>query len=535
VDTTKDINWQFPYPSRRSPVFAKNVVATSQPLASQAGLQAIIDGGNAVDAALATAIALTVVEPCSNGIGSDAFAIVWDGKELHGLNASGGAPAAWTPDYFKGHSAMPERGWDTVTVPGCVDAWVKLSERFGKLPFERLFRDAIRFAREGFAVTPVIASAWQNAIDPLSGQPDFARSFLPQGRAPRPGELWQYEDQARTLESIAESRGESYYRGALADAIIGHAQATGGAMTHKDLGEYESEWVAPIGTDYQGTTLHEIPPNGQGIAAQMALGICRHLPMSSHSVDSANGMHLAVEAMKLSYADMFAYVAEPKTMNVSNEWLLDDDRLKARAATISMDSCVTPVAGVADPGGTVYLTTADESGMMVSFIQSNFMGFGSGIVAPGTGISFQNRGAGFVLDQGHPNEVGPGKRPFHTIIPGFVTQGDDALMSFGVMGGHMQSQGHLQMMLRIVGEGTNPQSASDAPRWHVNKDFSLTCEDGTPENVLADLAARGHRIVPTDRDGPFGGLFGGAQLALRVGDGYCAASDHRKDGQAVGY
>lgn len=532
---TTDIDWGFPYPSRRSPVFAKNVVATSQPLAAQAGLQTLIDGGNAVDAALASAIALTVVEPCSNGIGSDAFALVWDGNELHGLNASGGAPQAWTPDRFKGASAMPERGWDTVTVPGCVDAWVKMSERFGKLPFERLFRDAVRFAREGFAVTPVIASAWNNAIEPLSGQPDFARSFLPNGRAPHPGERWTYEDQARTLESIAESRGESFYRGALADAMVSHAKANGGAMSEKDLGDHAGEWVTPVSTDYNGATLHEIPPNGQGIAALMALGICRHLPMASHPLDSADGMHLAVEAMKLSYADMFAYVAEPRTMNVTNEWLLDEDRLKARAKMIAMDSCVTPVAGVADPGGTVYLTTADESGMMVSFIQSNFMGFGSGVIAPGTGISFQNRGAGFVLDPGHPNEVGPGKRPFHTIIPGFVTRDNEALMSFGVMGGHMQSQGHLQMMLRIIGEGMNPQSASDAPRWHVNKDFSLTCEDGTNENVMAELSRRGHRIVPTDRDGPFGGLFGGAQLALRVGDGYCAASDHRKDGQAVGY
>ncbi len=535
MNTTTDINWNFPYPSRRSPVFAKNVVATSQPLAAQAGLQAMIDGGNAVDAALAAAIALTVVEPCSNGIGSDAFALVWDGSELHGLNASGGAPAGWTPDRFKNLDAMPERGWDSVTVPGCVDAWVKLSERFGKLPFERLFRDGVRFAREGFAVTPVISSAWNNAIEPLSAQPDFARSFLPNGHAPRPGERWTFEDQARTLEAIANTRGEAFYRGTLADAMVGHARAKGGALSEQDLGDYVSEWVTPISTDYAGATLHEIPPNGQGIAALMALGICRHLPMTSYPLDSPDGMHLAIEAMKLAHADMFAYVAEPNTMNVSNEWLLDDDRLKERAQLISMDSCVTPVAGVADPGGTVYLTTADENGMMVSFIQSNFMGFGSGVVAPGTGISFQNRGAGFVLDPGHPNEVGPGKRPFHTIIPGFVTRDNEALMSFGVMGGHMQSQGHLQMMLRIIGEGLNPQAASDAPRWHVNKDFSVTCEDGTPEDVIAVLTRRGHRIVPTDRDGPFGGLFGGAQLALRVGDGYCAGSDHRKDGQAVGY
>lgn len=530
-----ELNWSFPYPSRRSPVFASRVVATSQPLAAQAGLQAMLDGGNAVDAALATAIALTVVEPCSNGIGSDAFAIVHDGKNMYGLNASGRAPKAWSPDYFKGQSAMPERGWDSVSVPGCVDAWVQLSTRFGKLPFERLFDDAIRFARDGFCVTPVIASAWHNAIEPLSGQPDFAEFFLRNGRAPAVGERWVFEDQAKTLEAIAESRGEAFYRGHLADAMVAHSKARGGALEASDLGDHKSEWTDTISMGYGSTRLHELPPNGQGISALMALGICANLPMKDHPIDSADGMHLAVEAMKLAHADMFAHVGDPDSMSTSIDWLLDDARLAERAASIRMDTACDPVAGDPDRGGTVYLTAADADGMMVSFIQSNYMGFGSGIVVPGTGISFQNRGSGFVLTPGHANEVGGGKRPFHTIIPGFVTQRDEALMSFGVMGGHMQSQGHLQMMLRIIGEGMNPQSASDAPRWHVNADFTLTPEDGIDSAVLDSLASRGHKLVPTLRDGPFGGLFGGAQLIMKTDDGWCAASDHRKDGQAVGY
>lgn len=533
---TTELDWNFPYPSRRSPVLARNVVATSQPLAAQAGLQALANGGNAVDAALAAAITLTVVEPCSNGIGSDAYALIWDGGSLHGLNASGRSPAAWNPQRFAGMDAMPERGWESVSVPGCVDAWVKMSTRFGKLPFEDLFETGIRCARDGFAVSPVIATAWAGAHDALSGQPDFMREFMPTGRGPKAGEIWKFEDQARTLESIAQTRGESFYRGHLADAMVAHSASRDGVLSLDDLGQHDSEWVEPVSMDYLDTTLHEIPPNGQGIAALMALGICKHLPMADHPIDSADGMHLAIEAMKLAHADMFEYVSDARTMNVSNEWLLDESRLAERAATINLKSCVTPTPGEPDRGGTIYLTAADSDGMMVSFIQSNYMGFGSGIVVPDTGISLQNRASGFVLKPGHANEVDGGKQPFQTIIPGFVTQGGNPLMSFGVMGGHMQAQGHLQMMLRIIGEGTNPQSASDAPRWHVNADFSVSLETGNSDAVSQSLADRGHVMVPTNRPGPFGGLFGGAQLALKLDHGgYCAASDHRKDGQAVGF
>ena len=525
-------NWKFPYASQRMPLLAKNVVATSQPLAAQAGLAMLARGGNAVDAGLAAAITLTVVEPTSNGIGSDAYAILWDGQRLVGLNASGRSPAGWTPERFKGKSAMPTLGWDSVTVPGCVSAWVTLSKRYGKLPFEALFEFAIRYARESYMVSPITAVSWANQAVNLKQFSEFSWTFLPKNRAPHPGERFYCPQQAETLEEIASTRGESFYRGALAERIALASGADEGAMTAEDLAAHKCDWVDPISVEYRGYRLHEIPPNGQGIAALVALGILRHFDVASLPVDSADSLHLQIEAMKLAFADVWAHVSDADTMRITPEQMLDDAYLAQRAKAIDMKRTQEHASGIPQGGGTVYLTTADEKGMMLSYIQSNYMGFGSGIVVPGTGISLQNRGAGFSLQRGHPNEVGPRKRPFQTIIPGFLTRDGQPVMSFGVMGGNMQPQGHIQMVLRLVDYNQNPQACTDGPRWIVNHDYTVSLEDSVSGSVKEELARRGHRIVPSDR--PMFG-FGGAQLIHRLEDGYCAGSDHRKDGCAIGF
>lgn len=530
-------NYQFPYASQRMPVMAKNVVATSQPLAAQAGIKMLQSGGNAVDAAIAAAIALTVVEPTSNGIGSDGFCILWDGRELHGLNASGRSPAAWTPDYFArkhpGLATLPVRGWDSVTVPGAVSQWMELSTRFGKLPFEKLFEPAIGYARDGHMVSPITAVSWARQAEMLKDQPDFVRDFTPQGRAPRAGEKWILKGQAATLEEIAASKGESFYRGALAAKIAAHAKAQGGAMTEQDLANHRSDWVGTIHVDYRDVRLHEIPPNGQGLAALLALGMLENFDLPSYPVDSVDSVHLQLEAMKLAFADAHRYIADSAFMDIPVEALLDKQYLAARAKLIRNEIASTPVFGIPQHGGTVYLTAADAGGMMISFIQSNYMGFGSGVVVPDTGVSLQNRGHGFVRTAGHPNEVAPNKRPFQTIIPGFLTDRQNKpLMSFGVMGGHMQPQGHAQMVIRMIDYGQNPQAASDAPRWIVNPDFSIGLEPGFNPQTVEALAKRGHKIAPAEA---VNFAFGGAQLIWRGEHGYVAGSDHRKDGGAVGY
>lgn len=449
-------DWKAGYPSRRSPLFARNIVSTSHPLAAQAGLRVLQSGGNAVDAAITAAACMTLVEPCSNGLGSDAFCILWDGRQLHGLNASGPAPAAWTPAFFQGQ-VMPKRGWGSVTVPGAVGGWMALSERFGKLPFADLMQPAIEIAERGYAVPPIVQGKWAMAagLSEITSQPGFAQAFLPHGRAPAVGELFRFSDAARSLKLIAESKGEAFYRGEIAAALARFARETGGALTEADLAAYRPEWVTPLAKDFAGHTLHEIPPNGQGIAAQMALGLLEHWDVSAHAVDGPEAQHLMIEAMKLAFADVYRYVAEPGAMPVSAAQLLDPGYLALRAKLI--DPRRAQVFGAGNPikGGTIYLTAADESGMMVSFIQSNYMGFGSGLVLPSYGVSLQNRGHCFTLEAGHPNQVAPGKRPFHTIIPAFLTQGGAPVMSFGVMGGNMQPQGHLQTLVRMLSYGQN--------------------------------------------------------------------------------
>lgn len=522
-----------PYGSRRSSVMAENIVATSQPLAAQAGLSMLTKGGNAVDAALAAAITLTVVEPTGNGLGSDGFAILWDGKELHGLNASGRSPAGWTSDRFK--DGIPEHGWDSVTVPGAVGGWVALSERFGKLPFADLFEPAIRYAEDGFIVSPVIGTLWKNGANTLGGQPGFADHFMPNGRAPVAGERFVAKDTANSLRLIAETKGEAFYRGKLAHAMAAHAAEHGAALTLDDLAAEQPDWCGTVSQSFDGVELHEIPPNGQGIAACMALGILSHTPIRDLSPEDPKALHLMWEAMKLAFRDIDAYIADGSAMkDVTSSDLLGDDYLAKRAALIDPTRAQDFSAGAPKRGGTVYLCAADSSGMMVSYIQSNYAGFGSGIVVPGTGIHLQNRGLGFTTEEGHPNQVAPRKRPFHTIIPGFLTEGGKPKMAFGVMGGPMQAQGHLQMLLRTQVWGQDVQTAVDAPRWRVTEGLGIACETSMPEAALQALSALGHEITLETPDAAFG--FGGAQLIHRLDSGgYAGGSDPRKDGCAIGF
>ncbi len=528
-----DHYWDFPHLSRRMPVLAANVVSTSQPLAAQAGLRMLLAGGNAVDAALAAAITLTVVEPVMNGIGGDAFALVWNKGELQGLNASGRSPAAWTPEYFDGRDAMPDIGWDTVTVPGQVAGWVELSKRFGKLPFADLFVPAITYAANGFPVSPTIARQWALQAPKLAGQPGFSDAFLQGGIPPKAGEMWRFPAQARTLERIAATLGQDFYQGELADKIAAFAAKTGGALTASDLAQHTCEWVKPISMPYRGDyMLHEIPPNGQGIAALMALGMLDAFDPPQEN-DPRSHFHLPIEAVKLAFADLHEHVCDPITMGELTAKMLDPAYLRQRARLIDPLHASTPVAGVPEQGGTVYLTAADSSGMMVSFIQSNYHGFGSGVVVPDTGIALHNRGRGFSLVPGHRNQVAPGKRPLHTIIPAFITRKGQPFASFGVMGGNMQAQGHVQMMQQLVDLQRNPQAAVDAPRFRVETGPRVMLESHVPESVTAALRASGHRIEPQGADSL---EFGSAQVILRQEHGaYVAASDPRRDGQSVGY
>ena len=525
-----DLDWACPYPSGRSPVFARNIVATSQPLAAGAGVNILRRGGNAVDAAVAAAITLTVVEPANNGIGSDAFALVHDGQSLHGLNASGRSPAKMYPERFKNQKNMPTLGWDSVTVPGAVSAWVSLSERFGALPFEALFSDAVRYAREGFQVGPKTAAIWQHATKQFADFPTFQKTFAPGGRAPLTGEIIRLPDHAKTLESIAATNGESFYKGPLALAMAEASQKEKGTLTQEDLAKHKAEWVEPISMNAFDAELNEIPPNGQGLMALMSLGILKHC-LDDEALDSADSIHLQIEAQRIAYTEMAAYLGDPDYMQLSVKQLLDPEYLKVRASTINKNKANTSSVLMGASDDTVYLTACDANGLMVSMIQSNYRGFGSGVVIPNTGISMQNRGSGFVLTPGHPNQVGPGKKPFHTIIPGFITRSGSPFMSFGVMGGHMQAQGHLQMMLRVMHYGQNPQAALDAPRWHVMENGKVALEDGIENTVIEDLKSRGHDIVTHCPQY----LFGGGQAIIKMADGYCGGSDHRKEGLATGF
>jgi len=524
----------YPYSSQRRVLFGRRgAVATSQPLASLAGMEMLLAGGNAVDAAVAMAIALTVVEPTSNGIGGDAFALVWDGR-LYGLNASGRSPAALDPAAFAGLKQMPDVGWSVVTVPGAVSGWRALWERWGKLPFEQLFAPALRYARDGFAVSPVVAGAWQAAaaryllLAPPEFQP-FKAAFFPGDRAPQAGELWASPAQAETLAAIAASGGESFYRGELAAQIAAFAGETGGWLSAADLAQHAAIWVEPLAIAYRDLTVWELPPNTQGLAALLALNILQGCDLAQYPRESVASYHLQIEAMKLAFADVYRYVADPQHMTVSPVDLLASSYADQRRALLQERALPNAVPGLPS-SGTVYLCAVDGE-LQVSLIQSNYNGFGSGLLVPGTGIALHNRGSGFSLDPQHPNAIAPQKRPFHTLIPGFFTRDGRPLGPFGVMGAPMQPQGHVQMAVNLADYHLNPQAALDAPRWRFLRGDRVLLESAVGADIAAGLSDRGHQVALTPR----AEQFGKGQMILRHGEVWAAASEPRADGCALAY
>ncbi|MDN5299571.1 MAG: gamma-glutamyltranspeptidase / glutathione hydrolase [Clostridiales bacterium] len=520
------------FQSFKQNTYAQNgMVATSSPLAAQAGIQMLKQGGNAIDAAIATAITLTVVEPTSNGIGGDAFAIIYKDGELHGLNSSGDAPDAISIDAVKakGFESLPSHGAVPVTVPGAPAAWIALSKRFGKLPFEKLFEPAIQHAESGFIVSDYVAHHWHIAYQNykamhVPGLEHWFDAFAPNGRAPSAGERWLQLDQAHTLREIADSQTASFYSGALASKIVDTLQHYDGFMTNDDLAQYLPEWVRPIRLNYRGYEICEIPPNGQGVTALMALNALRQFNLSSMPRELA--MHRQIEAIKQAFVDVAATVADQRFNPFDLEYYLSSAYSELSASKQS-ETAQQPTHIPAPTGGTVYLCTADSEGNMVSFIQSNYMGFGSGIVVPGTGIALHNRGYNFSFDPKHPNALAGGKRPYHTIIPGFIMKDNEAIGPFGVMGGFMQPQGHLQVISNLIDFGMSPQDALDAPRWQWMKEKSVNVERSMPEYLIKALSQRAHDLsLPLDN-----ATFGRGQMILRLpGGGYIGGTEMRCDG-----
>lgn len=496
---------KYDFPSKRNVVYGKKgMVCTTQPLAAQAGLEIMKKGGNAIDAAVATAACMTVLEPTSNGIGGDAFALVWVNGELKGLNSSGPAPELINPEELRNKygDKMPERGWIPVTVPGAPAAWAELSSKYGKLPFEELLKPAVNYAYEGFPVAPTTSILWNRAFEDFKKKfkDDYFKhwfeTFTPNNRAPKPGEIVYLRDHAKTLQEIAETKSESFYRGKLADKIDAFSKETGGYIRKSDLEKFYPEWVEPISINYRGYTVSEIPPNGHGIVALMALNILENYDLNEKL--NTESYHVMIEAMKLAFVDGQQYVADPRYMRVKPDQLLSKEYAKKRFELIS-ENALMPTPGTPDKGGTIYLCTADEEGNMVSYIQSNYMGFGSGIVVPNTGIALQNRGSNFSLDPEKDNYIQPGKKPYHTIIPGFLSKDGRAIGPFGVMGGFMQPQGHLQVIVNTIDMHMNPQQALDAPRWQWVGGKKIIVERNFPYAITEELIARGHEItVATD-------------------------------------
>lgn len=523
--------------SGRVTTYAVNgMVASSQHLASQAGLEMLKKGGNAVDAAIAAAAMLIVTEPTSNGFGGDAFAQVWFDGKLYGLNSSGFAPKLMSYDYLKnkGYNAMPERGWDSVTVPGIPAAWAELSARFGKLSFSELLEPAIYYAENGFAVTTVIAKNWSKDFAYYSKimtekvYKPFFELFTDNGRTPEAGEIWKFELHGKTLRELAATKCESFYRGRIADKIDEYSKATGGCIRKSDLAAFNPEWVEPLSINYRGYDIWELPPNGHGITALTALNIFKNFKTESRT--SAKTYHKLIESMKLAYVDSMAYVAEPSCMKVTADAMLDEAYAYERSRLIN-DKALLPKAGKPEKGGTVYLCTADCDGNMVSYIQSNYMDFGSGIVIPDTGIALHNRGANFKLDKASVNCVAPLKRPYHTIIPGFITKNKEAYAAFGVMGDFMQPQGHLQVVTDLIDFGLEPQQCLDAPRWRWREGLTVEIEKSFSKEAAASLAAAGHNIKEVEEAAGFGR----GQIIVKQGEVYAGGTEPRCDGAVIGY
>lgn len=490
----------YPFASRRVTTFSnKGMVAASQPLAAQAGLDILKRGGNAIDAAIAAAACLTVVEPTGNGIGGDAFALVWVKGQLYGLNSSGPAPSALTAEKVRalGYETMPRDGWLPVTVPGQPAGWQALSSRFGKLPLSEVLTAAWHYAMEGYPVSPTVARLWDKAFQHYRGHlseqafRDWCAVFAPEGRAPRAGELWKSPVQADALREIGATQAESFYRGALAQRIAQHAATTGGYLTKEDLAAFQPEWVEPIHAAYRGYDVWEIPPNGQGLITLEALRILEGLSLGER--ENPDSYHKQIESLKLAAVDGQAYITDSRHARVQPQALLTDEYIAQRRALIS-ETAIEPKAGAPVGSHTVYLAAADADGNMISYIQSNYAGFGSGIVIPGTGIAMQNRGANFSLDPSHHNVLVPGKRTFHTIIPGFLSKAGQPVGPFGVMGGFIQPQAHLQVVTNTVDFGLNPQAALDAPRWNWQGGRQVSLEQAVSNSVAMGLIKRGHDI-----------------------------------------
>ena len=527
---------EYKYASRRRVVHAKRgMVCTSQPLAAQAGLMILQQGGNAIDAAIATAICQTIVEPTNNGLGSDCFALVWTGGKLHGLNGSGYAPQRLTPEAVAASGAtekMPLRGWEAVTVPGAPSAWAELHKRFGRLPFAKLFEPAIYYAEQGYPVSPIVARFWQEGIDaltPYKNNPAIAPWFATfdvhgNGVAPKTGELVTLPDHAKTLRILADSYCESYYRGELAQRLVEFSDKTGGYLSLEDLADYRAEWVEPVHINYHGYDVWEMPPNGHGITALMALNILKDMEIGAK--DTGDTFHKQIEAMKLAFADGMHYIADPRYMQTRVEELLSDAYAAQRRALIG-ETALEPTHGKPFCGGTVYLCTADGEGNMVSFIQSNYKDFGSGIVLPGYGINLNDRGAGFSLNPELDDYLAPRKKPYHTIIPGFLTHEGEAVGPFGVMGAYMQPQGHVQVIMNTVDWLLNPQSALDAPRWQWIAGKEIWLESSVAPEIVEDLRRRGHEVRVLEDDT----TFGRGEIIWRDSNGVLAgATEPRADG-----
>jgi len=524
-----------PHRSQRYAQYAgQGMVATSHPLAAQAGLDVLKKGGNAIDAAIATAACLTVVEPTSNGIGGDAFALVWADGQLHGLNGSGRSPESISIEKMQnmGHKAMPKFGFAPVNVPGVPGSWAALNERFGKLSLLDCLAAAVGYARNGHPVAPIVSKYWNRAWRGYSAQckgDEFAHWFelfssrIEAGRPPAAGEIWRSLAHAQTLEEIGHSASKSFYKGGLAKAIHDFSVKHSGFITDKDLAGFKAAWVEPISARYHGHDVWQMPPNGQGLVGLIALNILSGFDLD---VGSLNSYHIIFEAMKLAFTAGKAAITDPAHMQVGVDELLSPAYAAKLREKIGQNAA-EPAPILPNTGGTVYLATADAQGNMVSYIQSNYMGFGSGLVVPGTGIALQNRGADFSLDSSHANALAGGKLTYHTIIPGFLTKDKAPIGPFGVMGGYMQPQGHVQVVLSTVHEALNPQQSLDAPRWQWMEGKKFEVEHHFPRHIASGLSDLGHQIsTPSDSGG-----FGRGQIIWRMENGmYCGGTESRCEG-----
>jgi gamma-glutamyltranspeptidase/glutathione hydrolase len=540
-----------PFATRSEVIATHGMVATSHPLATQIGLDVLKQGGTAVDAAIAANAALGLMEPTGNGVGGDLFAIVWDAKsgKLHGYNGSGRSPQSLSLKWFQdqGIKDIPPHGPLPVTVPGAVDGWFALHQKFGKLPMQRLLAPTIEYANEGFPVTELIAYYWALSVPRLAKFPGFSEQFTRDGRAPAKGEVWRNPNLARTLAAIGKGGRDAFYKGAIARTIGDYIKAQGGFLSADDLAAHQGEWVQPVSTNYRGYDVWELPPNGQGIAALTMLNVLEGFDLKSYGFGSVEHLHLLTEAKKLAFADRAQWYADPAFAKLPVAGLISKGYAAERRKLISMDRAAASVdAGhpPLDEGDTIYLTTADQYGNMVSLIQSNYRGMGSGMAPPGLGFILQDRGEMFVLKDGHANSFAPGKRPFHTIIPAFITKDGKPWVSFGLMGGAMQPQGHVQIVLNLVDFGMNLQEAGDAPRLQhegsteptgqvaeMQDGGEINLESGFDYATVRGLMRKGHKV--TFADGPYGGYQ--AILRDQKNQVYVGASEGRKDGQAAGY